>query len=77
VQAGDIQATSQQYPLKMASLGVAAIKAIADGGAPPTNTSADGTFFDTGVVLCTEDPQDTVTAAPQENAQFCIDNAWG
>jgi fructose transport system substrate-binding protein len=77
VKAGDIQATSQQYPLKMASLGVAAIKAIADGGAPPTNTSADGTFFDTGVVLCTEDPQDTVTAAPQENAQFCIDNAWG
>ena len=77
VQAGEIQATSQQYPLKMASLGVAAIKAIADGGAPPTNTSADGTFFDTGVVLCTEDPQDTVTAAPQENAQFCIDNAWG
>jgi fructose transport system substrate-binding protein len=77
VQAGTIQATSQQYPLKMASLGVAAIKTIADGGAPPTNTSADGTFFDTGVVLCTEDPQDTVTAAPQENAQFCIDNAWG
>jgi fructose transport system substrate-binding protein len=77
VKAGTIQATSQQYPLKMASLGVQAIKAIADGGAPPENTSADGTFFDTGVVLCTEDPQDTVTAAPQENAQFCIDNAWG
>ena len=77
VKAGDIQATSQQYPLKMADLGVKAIKAIADGGAAPTNTSADGTFFDTGVVLCTEDPQTTVTVAPQENAQFCIDNAWG
>lgn len=77
VKAGDIQATSQQYPLKMAELGVKAIKTIADGGAAPSNTSADGTFFDTGVVLCTEDPQTTVTVAPQENAQFCIDNAWG
>ena len=77
VKAGQIQATSQQYPLKMASLGVEAIKAIADGGAPPENTSANGQFFDTGVTLCTDDPQDTVTAAPQESAQYCIDNAWG
>jgi fructose transport system substrate-binding protein len=77
VKAGSIQATSQQYPLRMASLGVEAIKAIADGGAPPANTSANGQFYDTGVTLCTEDPQDTVTAAPQENAQYCIDNAWG
>ena len=41
------------------------------------NTSADGTFFDTGVTLCTDDPMETVTAAPQESAQYCIDNAWG
>jgi len=77
VKAGEIQATSQQYPLLMAKLGVEAIKTIADGGAAPTNTSADGTFFDTGVKLCTEDPQDTVTAAEQWTAQQCIDNAWG
>ena len=77
VKAGSIQATSQQYPLKMASLGVEAIKTIADGGAAPTNTSANGQFFDTGVVLCTDDPQETVVSAPQESAQFCIDNAWG
>ena len=77
VKAGTIQATSQQYPLKMASLGVEAIYTIANGGAAPTNTSANGQFFDTGVVLCTDDPQDTVTAAPQESSQFCIDNAWG
>ena len=77
VKAGEIQATSQQYPLLMASLGVEAIKAIADGGAPPQNTSADGTFFDTGVKLCTETPMDTVTAAEQWTAQQCIDNAWG
>jgi fructose transport system substrate-binding protein len=77
VQNGEIQATSQQYPLRMAQFGVEAIKAIADGGAPPENTSADGTFFDTGVVLCTDDPQDTVTVTTQETSQFCIDNAWG
>lgn len=77
VKAGQIQATSQQYPLLMAKLGVEAIKQIADGGAPPENTSANGEFFDTGVTLCTDDPQDTVTAAPQESAQYCIDNAWG
>jgi fructose transport system substrate-binding protein len=77
VKAGSIQATSQQYPLRMASLGVEAIKTIADGGAPPENTSANGEFFDTGVTLCTDDPMDTVTSAPQESAQYCIDNAWG
>ena len=77
VKAGQIQATSQQYPLRMASLGVEAIKTIADGGAPPENTSANGQFFDTGVTLCTDDPQETVTAAPQESSQYCIDNAWG
>lgn len=77
VKDGKIQATSQQYPLRMAAEGVKAIKAIADGGAPPQNTSANGQFFDTGVTLCTDDPQDTVTAATQETAQYCIDNAWG
>jgi fructose transport system substrate-binding protein len=77
VKAGSIQATSQQYPLRMASLGVEAIKTIADGGAPPENTSANGEFFDTGVTLCTDDPMDTVVSAPQESAQYCIDNAWG
>jgi len=77
VKDGGIQATSQQYPLKMAEEGVKAIKTIADGGAPPAPTSANGQFFDTGVTLCTNDPQDTVTAAPQKDAQYCIDNAWG
>lgn len=77
VKSGIIGATSQQYPLLMAAEGVAAIKTIADGGAAPANTSANGEFYDTGVTLCTDDPQDTVTAAPQESAQYCIDNAWG
>jgi hypothetical protein len=29
------------------------------------------------VTLCTDDPMDTVVSAPQESAQYCIDNAWG
>lgn len=77
VKSGQIQATSQQYPLRMASLGVQAIFDIAQGGAAPANTSANGQFFDTGVALCTDDPQDTVVAAPQETADYCIENAWG
>lgn len=77
VQAGSIQATSQQYPLRMASLGVEAIHTIATGGEPPQNTSDDGTFFDTGVALCTDDPMGTVTVADQQDSQYCIDNAWG
>jgi fructose transport system substrate-binding protein len=77
VKAGEIQATSQQYPLLMAKLGVEAIAAIAAGGTPPSPTSANGEFFDTGVKLCTDTPQDTVTSAEQWTAQQCIDNAWG
>jgi len=74
---GQIQATSQQYPLRMASLGVEAINTIAQGGEPPANTSANGLFFDTGVALCTDNPQETVVAAPQETSEYCIENAWG
>ena len=76
VKDGGIQATSQQYPLKMAELGVQAIFDYASSG--KTASVTDGkAFFDTGVVLCTETPQDTVTVAEQQNAQYCIDNAWG
>ena len=77
VKDGIIGATSQQYPLRMAALGVQAITDIVKNGTKPENTSADGTFFDTGVTLCTDDPQTTVVSGPQESAQYCIDNAWG
>lgn len=77
VKSGEIQATSQQYPLRMASFGVQAIFDIAQGGEAPANTSANGEFFDTGVALCTDDPQDAVVAASQETADYCIENAWG
>ena len=76
VKDGSIQATSQQYPLKMAELGVQAIYDFATSGTQASVTEGKA-FFDTGVVLCTETPQDTVTVAEQQNAQYCIDNAWG
>ena len=48
VKDGLINATSQQYPLKMAELGVKAIKQIATGGEKPQVTSGLD-FYDTGV----------------------------
>jgi len=53
VKDGIIGATSQQYPLKMAALGVESIAKIARGGEKPKTT--DGLdFFDTGVALVTD-----------------------
>jgi len=76
VKAGIIGATSQQYPLLMADKGVQAIFDFANSGTEAKVTEGKA-FFDTGVNLCTDDPQTTVTAAPQKDAQYCIDNAWG
>ena len=73
VKAGVIGATSQQYPLLMADLGVQAIYDIIKTGTKPATT--DGLdFFDTGVKLITDDPQDGV---PSESVQYGLDNAWG
>ena len=55
VKNGVIGATSQQYPLRMAELGVQAIKKIADGGAKPKTTEGLD-FYDTGVALVTDKP---------------------
>jgi fructose transport system substrate-binding protein len=76
VKAGIIGATSQQYPLLMADKGVQAIYDFATKGTEAMVTEGKA-FFDTGVNLCTNDPQTTVTAAPQKDAQYCLDNAWG
>jgi fructose transport system substrate-binding protein len=73
---GKIGATSQQYPLKMASLGIKAIYDLATTGTAPAVTPGKD-FFDTGVVLCTNTPEDTVKAAEQKDPQYCLDNAWG
>jgi len=55
VKDGVIGATSQQYPLLMASLGIEAIAAWAKDGSKPENTPGKD-FFDTGVALVTDAP---------------------
>ena len=50
---GVIGATSQQYPLLMASLGIEAILAWAKDGVKPQPTPGKN-FFDTGVSLVTD-----------------------
>ncbi len=70
---GAIGATSQQYPLLMASLGVEAIKAWADDGSKPENTPGKD-FFDTGVALVTDSPVDGVPSiSSAEGLELC----WG
>jgi ABC-type sugar transport system substrate-binding protein len=73
VKDGIIGATSQQYPLKMAELGVKAIADIANGGDKPANS--DGLdFFNTGVALVTDQPADGVESIDTtEGADLC----WG
>ncbi len=54
-----IGATSQQYPLLMASLGIEAIARYAADGTLPAPTEGKA-FFDTGVALVTDAPVDGV-----------------
>ncbi len=73
VKDGIIGATSQQYPLLMASLGIEAIKAFADTGAKP-EPSPGKEFFDTGVALVTDKPVDGVESIDTtEGTNLC----WG
>jgi len=55
VRDGVIGATSQQYPLLMASKGIEAIAAWAKDGSKPAPTPGKA-FFDTGVALITDKP---------------------
>lgn len=69
VQAGIIGATSQQYPLKMASL---AMEALASGEIPPNTEGLD--FYDTGATLITDNPVDGVDSiSSDEGLELC----WG
>ena len=73
VKDGRIGATSQQYPLLMASEGVEAIADIARGGEPPT--PSDGLdFFNTGVALVTDTPADGVESIDTTEG---TDKCWG
>jgi fructose transport system substrate-binding protein len=68
-----IGATSQQYPVKMAELGVEAIAELAESGtAPETTEGLD--FFDTGVELVTDTPADGVESIDSAAA---TDICWG
>jgi fructose transport system substrate-binding protein len=73
VKDGIIGATAQQYPLKMATLGMEAIAKIARGGEKPT-TSEGLDFFNTGVALVTDKPVDGVESITSDAAsKIC----WG
>jgi fructose transport system substrate-binding protein len=73
VKDGVIGATSQQYPLQMAALGVEAIKAWADNGTKPEPTPGKD-FFDTGVSLVTDEPVEGVESIDTaEGEALC----WG
>jgi fructose transport system substrate-binding protein len=69
VQDGLIGATSMQFPLLMAELGV---EAIATGEIPPNSEGLD--FVDTGAVLITDNP---VEGLESEDTTWGLENCWG
>jgi fructose transport system substrate-binding protein len=73
VKKGVIGATSQQYPLKMASMGVDAVSEFAKSDKKPEPTPGKD-FLNTGVTLITDDPADGV---PSKDTTFGTDNCWG
>jgi fructose transport system substrate-binding protein len=68
VKEGKIAATSQQYPLKMASMGVEAGHAFGTAG-----TKVSG-YTDTGVTLISDKPQSGVES---KDTAFGLENCWG
>jgi fructose transport system substrate-binding protein len=68
IKTGIIDATSQQYPLKMAALGVEKGAAAARGGAKPSG------YVDTGVTLITADPMKGVDS---KDEAYGTENCWG
>jgi fructose transport system substrate-binding protein len=73
VKAGVIGATSQQYPLLMASKGIEAIVAFSKDGTKPV-ASEGLSFFNTGVNLVTDKPVDGVESIDStKGTELC----WG
>jgi fructose transport system substrate-binding protein len=68
IKTGVIDATSQQYPLKMAALGVQKIAAAVRGGEKPSG------YTDTGVTLISDAPMDGVDS---KDSKFGEANCWG
>lgn len=73
VKEGVIGATSMQFPLLMASMGIEAIKAFADSGAKPENTPGLD-FFNTGVELITDE---AVEGVPSLTSDEGMEKCWG
>ncbi|SLN29041.1 sugar ABC transporter substrate-binding protein [Roseisalinus antarcticus] len=70
---GIIGATAQQYPLRMAALGIEAIAQYAEDGTLPEPTEGKD-FFDTGVALVTDQPVEGVESiSVEEGLELC----WG
>jgi fructose transport system substrate-binding protein len=73
VQEGIIGATSMQFPLLMASLGIEAIAQYAeDGTLPEPSPGLD--FFNTGVELVTDQPVDGIESMTSEEG---LERCWG
>lgn len=73
VKAGVIGATAQQYPVKMAELGVKAIVDLAKTGNKPANSEGLD-FYNTGVELVTDQAADGVKSiTTSEASKIC----WG
>jgi fructose transport system substrate-binding protein len=68
VKDGQIAATSQQYPLKMATLGVEAVVNFAKTGEKPSG------YTDTGVTLITDK---AVEGVESQDTVFGLENCWG
>jgi fructose transport system substrate-binding protein len=73
VKAGVIGATSMQFPLKMASLGVEALAKFAKDGTKPQATAGKD-FVDTGTQLITDQPQ---TGVESKDSTWGKQNCWG
>jgi fructose transport system substrate-binding protein len=73
VAGGVIGATSQQYPLLMAAMGIEAIKKFADTGEKPKATEGKA-FFDTGATLVTDKP---VPGIESIDTKAGADKCWG
>jgi fructose transport system substrate-binding protein len=73
VKEGIIGATSMQFPLLMASMGVEAVKKYIDSGAKPEN-SPGLDFFNTGVELITDQPVDGI---PSISSDEGLKKCWG
>jgi len=73
VQDGVIDATSMQFPLKMAEQAVQAVGAWLKDGTVPKN-SPDLDFTNTGVTLITDQAQ---TGVESEDTAWGLENCWG